>query len=93
MKPCAICIHYANREPRRIEVSVTLHYVLLLLLTVLLVSVQFLETDTALRIVGCVPLLICNGIVLVYFVVRGVHALVLRLQKKVQCVHRTMIDW
>ncbi|XP_065912815.1 stimulated by retinoic acid gene 6 protein-like isoform X2 [Dysidea avara] len=61
MKPCAICIHYANREPRRIE---------------------FLETDTALRIVGCVPLLICNGIVLVYFVVRGVHALVLRLQKK-----------
>ncbi|XP_065912816.1 stimulated by retinoic acid gene 6 protein-like [Dysidea avara] len=45
-------------------------------------GIEFLETDTASWIVSCVPLLICNGIVLVYFVVRGVHALVLRLQKK-----------
>ena len=61
MRPCAICIHYANNEPRGIE---------------------FLGTTTALQIVSCAPLLLCNGIVLVYFAVKGIYVLILRMLKK-----------
>ena len=44
---------------------------------------QFLGTTTASQIVSCTPLLLCNGIVLLYFAVRGVYITILRVQKKV----------
>jgi len=82
--PCATCMHHANEEPRGIEVVFVYYSFVHIVLWHYCIIVQFLGTITALQIVTCAPLLLCNGIVLVYFAVRGTYILILRIMKKVR---------
>ena len=81
--PCATCVRYANEEPRGIEVVFVYYSFVRIIPWHNCMIAQFLGSVTALQIVSCTPLLLCNGIVLVYFAVRGTYILILRILKKV----------